>query len=476
MNTASPNVDPQWREVMNRGFNGARRGDFAEALQSFDTAVKQWPQYIEGWINLGSSLLQCRQFNAAANVLHEAVQRAPDNPLSHAMLGDAVRMLGKRYLALEYYEKSAALQRTPDILNRMALLRGTMGELDTALALFDEALALAPDFRLARVNRATLYSERREFDRATAEFNALAAGQLPPAERAVVESGLAAISEYHRLDDAVRALRDRGDFSPLEAAVADLPEHAQHIDNAALQTVVTYARRLCEFKLPDVPLPTELPDDWPLIEALHMVPHVHSVDEFLPLRSRQWGDVEPGSERHQSLVMEPSIEAALDCRDDMGDPVRAEVHLRHWHALCTRDIPHFMPGHFKYSQNGSARNPELPRVDPACASSTVQHFIREIYPTAPPGFGRAMLVFLAVTDLHPFADGNGRVAFTWMNRELAWAGQMPALFSEPLGFKGVLGDALRDVRNNGGDLTPMIAAIRAGQEHAHGFCAELARR
>ena len=83
---------------------------------------------------------------------------------------------------------------------------------------------------------------------------------------------------------------------------------------------------------------------------------------------------------------------------------------------------------------------------------------------------------MAIADLHVFADGNGRVAYTWLNRELEWAGLMPGLFHKKLGLEGELRKARRAVRASGGELSPMVAVITSAQLYAREFCAELAAR
>jgi hypothetical protein len=45
-----------------------------------------------------------------------------------------------------------------------------------------------------------------------------------------------------------------------------------------------------------------------------------------------------------------------------------------------------------------------------------------------------------------------------------------------LGIKGKLGDARREVRSNGGDLSPLFSVIIAAQQYGLDFCAELAER
>ena len=465
-----------WQHAMTTGTRSMQGGDVATALQAFDTAVTKWPEHESGWINFGTTLIHSRQYLAAANAMGQAVERHPGSAHCYTLLADASRMLGRRQVALECYEEAVRLDRSPENLNRLGLLSGTFGEHDKALALFNEALESDPGFNLARINRGTLYIERQEFDTALSELRALDPATLLPPERQVLSTTLAAMEEYERLGDRIAPMIDSGDVAPLAAALADLSPQVAEFDRAALKTVAIYAKRVGTLTLPDCPLDVELPEDWALLEALHMIPYVRTVDEFVALRSREFGEIEPGGNLFESLAMEAAVVAASTCREDMLDPPLGEAHLRHWHSLCCRGVAGFMPGHFKYTQNGSARNPSLPRVNPASASGTIQFVLERIYPKMAPGLARGMVAFLALMDLHAFADGNGRVAMTWLNRELIWAGQMPALFTREHGFRGTLGEAIGEVRNNGGDLAPVIAAIGIGQAHARTFCRELADR
>jgi hypothetical protein len=108
------------------------------------------------------------------------------------------------------------------------------------------------------------------------------------------------------------------------------------------------------------------------------------------------------------------------------------------------------------------------------ASSTFRYFISDMLPGLKPGLSRAAIVWMAVCNLHPFADGNGRVALSWLNRELEWAGLMPALFPSELGLKGEFGGAMKAVRENDSDLSPVLAVISKAQRYAIAFCGELA--
>jgi hypothetical protein len=99
--------------------------------------------------------------------------------------------------------------------------------------------------------------------------------------------------------------------------------------------------------------------------------------------------------------------------------------------------------------------------------------MEEIYMNIPHGLPRAMIVLMAVCDMHPFADGNGRTALIWLNRELEWAGLMPALFDRKLGFKGELGRAMMHVRSQPNDFSPLVTVIKRGQIFARDFCERL---
>lgn len=63
------------------------------------------------------------------------------------------------------------------------------------------------------------------------------------------------------------------------------------------------------------------------------------------------------------------------------------------------------------------------------------------YETLPPGFPRAVFAMFAVSEIHPFADGNGRVCRALLNAELSAAGQCRIVI--PLCFRADYLGALR---------------------------------
>ena len=133
-----------------------------------------------------------------------------------------------------------------------------------------------------------------------------------------------------------------------------------------------------------------------------------------------------------------------------------------------------VPGHFKITQNMiRSKNSPLSRTQPHLVTGTLRYFFSEIYNKLPPGLPRGLVALLAISDIHPFDNGNGRIALTLFNRELEWAGQMPILISRDLGINKRYGPAFRKARISGGDISSFIPVINEAQEFARDFIAKV---
>ncbi len=471
-----PTAQQAWLMSMKIGEQSFQQGRMIDAASAFTQATRLQPRRAESWVNLGSALLETSRFQESAVALNNAITLNPMLMPAHMLLGDALRQLGEFTLALSSYRHAVTLQRNPLSLNKLACALRVRGQHEEAKALYLEALHRDPNFTLAAVNLTGLHIEICQFEEASEQLNALLTRTLPRREREEVIASQRALAEYFRLNDALALLCVHQNLEPLQTALSQTPESALGIDEDVLKNIRLYVESAHQLVDTVANVSGAPPADWPLIEALFMIPLIHSVDQFLDIREQRGNRQQAKSELLESLNMEPAILAARASCGHLTDPVAAELHLRHWHILACRDVEGFLPGHFKYTQNWSTRSPTLKRVQPALASGTFRHFVADLYSTLQPGVLRAAVVYMAVCDLHLFADGNGRVALTWLNRELEWAGLMPALFNRDLGLKGELGDAMQAVRTNGGDLSPLVAVIVRAQYHALEFCAELASR
>jgi Fic family protein len=93
--------------------------------------------------------------------------------------------------------------------------------------------------------------------------------------------------------------------------------------------------------------------------------------------------------------------------------------LRSQHATTLRDRPEIGPGQWKTEPNQAG---STHFVDPELVEGTLREEFR-FYDSLPPGFARASFAMFLVSEVHPFADGNGRPARLLMNSELTAASQ-----------------------------------------------------
>lgn len=142
-------------------------------------------------------------------------------------------------------------------------------------------------------------------------------------------------------------------------------------------------------------------------------------------------------EEAKAIVFEGRIPAARpeDAHDILGtfrlvsDPVaRREVPadiagleriLRNSHRRLLEARPEAHPGRFKEEPN---RAGSLTFVDPDLVQGTLAVGF-ERYLALDPGFQRAVYQAFMLTEVHPFDDGNGRLARALMNAELSAAGE-----------------------------------------------------
>jgi hypothetical protein len=134
-----------------------------------------------------------------------------------------------------------------------------------------------------------------------------------------------------------------------------------------------------------------------------------------------------------------------------GEPVLAQLRARHADQMAER--PEVGPGEFKVQAN-RAGNTEF--VDPRLVRGTLIEGSR-ILPSVPAGTARALLAMFLVSEVHPFTDGNGRLARLVMNAELSVVGACRIII--PTLFREEYLDCLR-VLSRSGNPVPFIAAMQ----------------
>lgn len=155
------------------------------------------------------------------------------------------------------------------------------------------------------------------------------------------------------------------------------------------------------------------------------------------------------------LVSDP-----VEMRTTPGDFDQLLQLLQSRHRTLMAQRPEVDPGKLKDTPN---RAGDTHFVEPAYVRGTLRQAM-ELYRDLRPGLARAIFVMFLVTDIHPFVDGNGRIARIMMNAELVSAGQSTIVI--PTVFRDDYLQALRALtrRHRPG---PLVAALVAAQRFSN---------
>lgn len=475
---STPEADNElWLAHMQEGQKNFGAGKMRAAIVSFKQATDSVPTRVAGWINLSSALLESRQFESAARMSDNAIKLNPKLMQPHMLLGDALRLMGRPGAALSSYETAVSLQRDPAALNRLACALRGKRSVEKAQTLYLEAIEAAPDFNLARINLATLELEIDNIADAKERLAALVKLPLAFQEEYEVKMALRALTQREHLGSSIEKMVETNAIASLENDLRTLPGGEAPIDDEIYAVLQTYGQSAQRISTPPniETSDGDLPQDWPRIESLFTIPVCSSVSDYNAAKEAIAKAENVDGEMAKSLQVEQAITTARATRGKLNNAYATESHLRHWHSLACQNQPGIIAGHFKYTQYWVPNDPTRRRGEPALCSATIRRFISEILDSIEPGYARAAAIMMAMSDIHPFADGNTRVSLTWMNRELEWAGMPPALFPLGTGLRDQLQRAMAQVRKKEGDLQPMVDVIQQGQQFSREFIKELAQ-
>jgi Fic family protein len=129
------------------------------------------------------------------------------------------------------------------------------------------------------------------------------------------------------------------------------------------------------------------------------------------------------------------------------------------HSIILEGRPDKQPGRFKERPNQAGMNRF---VDPGLVRGTLRHGF-EFYRGLEHPFARALSMMFFVAEVHPFNDGNGRIARAMMNAELVSRGLTRIII--PSVFRGEYLSGLRRMSNES-DPTTLIKQMQYAQEFA----------
>lgn len=200
----------------------------AEAVESFDQAIKLKSKYAEAHNNRGATLASMGQDEAALDSLRKAIAIKPDYVDAHYNLGSSLRKLTRYEEALKSFERTLALR--PNYLaalNNRGLVLEAMDRIDDAIASYDKAIKLNPAYGEASINRSRVVGSLQRYDEALATLDAAVAANPNDAEVYYHRARL--LLEVNRNDDAAADLQKALAIAPglakarYAACFAELP-------------------------------------------------------------------------------------------------------------------------------------------------------------------------------------------------------------------------------------------------------------
>lgn len=403
-----------------------------DALPLLETLVAAPGAPAAAWLATGAALALLSRYSDAERACEKATALAPDVCEVHLGHGDVLYRSGDADGAERAYERARTIApHHPEVLGKLANIAHIRQERPKARALLERALAQPTANAHARYNLAVLAVADGRVDEARREVNAtLTMPELDEEVRATALETLAMLDERDRLAVPVADALARDDIDPLARALHRSPG-ALEIDDAVVGAIRAMIDRAAGSEPIDHAFAprSDRSGCWHTIES-HLAFRTH---RSVPLLERDVrmvaGGVPPADSVDDDVVCHAR---AVKTRQANRPPREAEAldaWLRLAHARLLAHRVECWPGFYKPTPSTPLVGSAYARVPPLRITGTVRTILPEIARRLPPGGWRATLVLAAIVLVHPFVDGNKRLARFLANGELEAAGLMPHMHS-----------------------------------------------
>jgi len=122
-------------------------GKTAEAIPSFQEALRQNPDHFIAMVNLGNAYRQLPQWPEARDTLTRALSRKPEDPDANYALGMVFAQTDDTEKAFDYLQRALNVRPTyAEALNNLGILYLRTHRRDQAVASFENCIRLTPEF------------------------------------------------------------------------------------------------------------------------------------------------------------------------------------------------------------------------------------------------------------------------------------------------------------------------------------------
>ena len=230
-----------------------------------------------------------------------------------------------------------------------------------------------------------------------------------------------AVDRVREIDALFERLDGRAPLSPDSGELFAAFVQGEAWDEQRLEMFTVLADGLASYDDPDLPqhLPAGLYNlELPFFESYYsnyIEGTVFEVDEARRIIETQQPPAARPADGHDILGTYRCVADAVGRRAVSDDPGESLFFLRERHASILQGRPELGPGEWKQVNN---RVGSYHFVAPHLVEGTLLKGL-ELAQTVPVGFRRALYMMMIVAEVHPFTDGNGRVARVMMNAELS---------------------------------------------------------
>ncbi len=156
----------------NKGVDFAKRGQYLEAIASYDKVVVINPNHVKAWYNRGVVLNNLGRYAEAVASYNKVIAIKPDFAEAWYNCGTTLRHLGRYAEAVDSYDKAVAIK--PDYAeawNNRGVVLNDLGRYTEAVDSYDKAITIKSDYAEAWNNRGVALDELGRYAEAIGSYN-----------------------------------------------------------------------------------------------------------------------------------------------------------------------------------------------------------------------------------------------------------------------------------------------------------------